>query len=283
MATKAGRFKATEYTGRALDWYHLDQVEVQDMAGLEQPVVEMVPNQLGFRDAPHARWSRFEDAEEVFDTAFDPEPNVLSMLLPEFFYIDINNWYLIPAPMPTGNRRQVTKLVVGDSFGVATELGPASDADWRLFVPSSPDGGPVPGARALMAPNVAVDIVENDVVEDVRFVCDEGTNLVWAFEQLYHTADGRKVTNADGMPRAASLHLPRVGRRAPPGSPLGLQCPHRAGEVVVAGRDADVAALALLVSLAPAQPQHQPLGAEVQVRHLERHKLGSAQRCGETK
>ncbi|WP_431283630.1 hypothetical protein ACQW02_02115 [Humitalea sp. 24SJ18S-53] len=203
LSSAERRFVATEYGGRALDWYHFDQAKQQTVTGLDQPTVEMVPNGMGFRGAPYPRWWRFEDGDEAFDSAADVEPNVLSMLLPEFFYVDINNWYLIPAPMPAGSLRQITRLVVEDSFGVVTELAAAADADWQVFSVAATDGAALGGPPVLMAPNVAIDIVENDVLEDVRFVRDEGANLVWAFEQLYHTADGARVTNADGVPRGA--------------------------------------------------------------------------------
>lgn len=294
LRTKAGRFQASEYTGRALDWYHFDQVEGRDMVGLDQAAVEMVPNQLGFRGAPHARWWRFEDSEEAFDTAFDPEPNVLSMLLPEFFYIDINNWYLIPAPMPAGSRRQITKLVVGDSFGVATELGPTSDADWQLFTPGSPAGSSLPGARALMAPNVAVDVVENDVLEDIRFVRDEGANLVWAFEQLYHTADGRKVTNADGVPRGAPTAwspdsigafklssetlpawIPYVPRHTQPTGGLGRQVHLRRGRTVESATPANPQHQSVLVGETKILNEEEVVRGGLRVRRIKRFARGS--------
>lgn len=204
LASRERRFAATEYTGRALDWFHMDQVSAQTVAGLDRPTVEMVPNQMNFRGAPYPRWWRFEDGDDAFDSAADSEPNVLSMLLPEFFYVDINNWYVIPAPMPAGSLREITRLQVADSFGVVTELGPAHSPDWNVFtLGMRTTGAQKTTASVLMAPNIAVDIVENDILEDIRFIRDEGANLVWAFEQLYHLPGGQRVTNADGVPRGA--------------------------------------------------------------------------------
>ena len=69
----------------------------------------MVPTQLTFRGAPHSRWWRFEEGDAYFDSPHDPEPNVLSMLLPEFFFIDINNWYLAPLLQTAGTIREITE------------------------------------------------------------------------------------------------------------------------------------------------------------------------------
>lgn len=74
---------------------------------------------------------------------------MLSMLLPEFFFIDINNWYLAPLLQTAGTIREITSLKIVDSFGVTTEIGPsasAGDPEWAMFAlapstASSPNDG----------------------------------------------------------------------------------------------------------------------------------------------
>ena len=128
---------AREYHGRNLDWYHFD-VARRDPPQEPPVTVEtrMVPTAMTFRGAPHPRWWRLEDGDAYFDSPQDPEPNVLSMLLPEFFYLDINNWYVAPLLQTAGTIREITRLTMVDSFGVATNIGPstgAGDPEWAMY------------------------------------------------------------------------------------------------------------------------------------------------------
>ncbi len=204
VLTDAQRLRASDYGGRMLDWHHFDLAKATTEAGIDDGARQFVPTQLHFRGAPHPRWWRMEEGEAYFDAAADPEPNVLSMLLPEFFFTDINNWYVVPAPMPSGAVREITALTVTDSFGVTTSLDAAGGGGWRLFAVDGPTTA-APGleGRFLLAPNVAIDILHNDPVEDVRFIRDEDANLVWAWEHLYHDPEGRRVVNGDGATGAS--------------------------------------------------------------------------------
>jgi hypothetical protein len=200
---------AREYHGRNLDWYHFD---VAARAEPERPpaIVEtrIVPTLLTFRGAPHPRWWRFEDGDAYFDSPQDTEPNVLSMLLPEFFFIDINNWYLAPLMQTAGTIREVKSLRVVDSFGVTTEVGPSTgngDPQWAMFsLAPGADGTQDDGGGAfLYVPNIAIDVLDNDQVEEVLFTRDEEANLVWANERLVTLGDGTRVRNGDDLTTAA--------------------------------------------------------------------------------
>jgi hypothetical protein len=178
----------------------------------------MVPTQLYFPGAPNPRWWRFEDGEAYFDEPVDPEPNALSMLLPEFFYADINNWYVLPLPMTSGSMREVTSVRVVDSFGVVTSVSPVdqSTGSWRVFALDRAEdaGGRALDGRFLFAPNIALDVLHNDEIEDVRFIRDEDANLVWAIELRYRMATGETVIHGDGQalpgePAGESDGLPR--------------------------------------------------------------------------
>ena len=195
---------AREYGGRNLDWYHFDVASRTEPASpLESSETRMVPTQLTFRGAPHPRWWRFEDGAAYFDSPSDPEPNVLSTLLPEFFFIDINNWYLAPLVQRAGTIRTITSLRLVDSFGVTTEIGPSSgpgDPGWAMFslAPSATGGRGDGGGAFHFVPNIAIDVLDNDQVEEVMFTRDEEANLVWASERLVTLPDGRQVRNGDG-------------------------------------------------------------------------------------
>jgi hypothetical protein len=206
VSTTTDRLAASEYSGIGLDWWHFDRVETKTAA--VQPMVSttrMVPTMLHYKGAPHPRWWRFEDGDGDLDQPIDAEPNALSTLLPEFFYTDIDNWFIAPLPIEAGSVRYIEALRVVDSFGIVTTLGPATSAGtendtWHLFSLSDetkPDARP--DGAILFVPHVAGDVLDNDLIEDVRLLRDEDANLVWAVEFAYtDEASGALIRNGDG-------------------------------------------------------------------------------------
>lgn len=203
--TARHRFAAEEYHGRSLDWYHFDYAGPKPSRARtpETKHCVMTPTQIHVPGAPHPRWWRLEEADTQFDSPEDPEPNVLSTLLPEFFYLDVNNWYVAPLPTPAGTLREMVEVTMVDSFGVATKLQPTFGSrekeEWRLFAADAAEdsrAGRLDG-RFLLMPHVALNVLHNDDVEDVRFLRDEEANLVWAYEHRYRLEDGTPVVNGD--------------------------------------------------------------------------------------
>ncbi|MCM8530927.1 MAG: hypothetical protein NE330_07190 [Lentisphaeraceae bacterium] len=188
-------FKVNDYEGKNLDWHNFECSKTLRGAKAVTNNQRIVPTQLHFDGAPDPRWWRFEEGDSYFDSPEDPEPNALSLMLPEFFYADIKNWYITPMFMKAGSIRKITELTVIDSFGVLTNLDPATSKrkndDWGMFVV---DGKSNFDGRYILAPNIALDILHNDDVEEVRFARDEDANLVWAIENRIVNDEGESVT-----------------------------------------------------------------------------------------
>jgi hypothetical protein len=205
-------FSAAEYDGRALDWWHFDFAGTAPATAPAPQTQRIAPTQLYFRGAPHPRWWRMEEGDAYFDSPEDPEPNVLSLLLPEFFYTDVDNWYTAPMPVRAGTLREITDVTLVDSFGIATTVPPAAgtgaDDAWALFALDGVEASPAKAldGRYLLVPNVAIDVLQNAELEEVRFIRDEDANLVWAWERLIVTADGATV-----MPPAEMVGAARDG------------------------------------------------------------------------
>jgi hypothetical protein len=51
----------------------------------------------------------------------------------------------------------------------------------------------------LLMPNVAIYILQNDELEEVRFLRDEDANLVWAWERRFLDASGEAVVDGDSL------------------------------------------------------------------------------------
>ena len=200
LRARSHAFKAMEYGGRSLDWQHFDYSGPAAGAVPAGQTQRITPTQLYFRGAPHPRWWRLEEGDAYFDSPDDPEPNALSLLLPEFFYTDIDNWFTAPMPMRSGSLREVTEVLVVDSFGVTTILPPATgarpDEEWAVFALDAAEGAAAKAldGRYLFAPNVAIDVLQNDEIEEVRFIRDEHANLVWAWERRIVNEAGISVT-----------------------------------------------------------------------------------------
>jgi hypothetical protein len=197
---------AEEYHGRGLDWYHFD-VESLPAApsGGEKHSRRVVPASLSATGMAHPRWWRFEEDATFLEDSTDPEPNLLSMLIPEFLYIDANNWFTIPLEDAVGHLRQIESVTMVDSFGVSTTLGPVtSGGDWRLFCLSSGDADALP-ADLLFLPNVRGGVIEGEVIEEIAVVRDEDANVAWAVEKLYFDEDA-------GIPRNRADERPAEGQ-----------------------------------------------------------------------
>jgi hypothetical protein len=210
LETAAHRLQATEYFGKGLDWFHFDVAGVSAPSPAP-PQMErrVVPAALQFRGMPHAKWWRFEDGDADFERPDDPEPNILAMLLPEFVIIDSKNWYLVPLKQTAGTIREIASVKVVDGFGVVTEIGPSDRGNWSVF---SLSGGATNGAL-LFVPNIALDVLDNDEVEEVVLMRDEDANLVWAIERLYRGPNGEEVRNGDRID--ATVAVPPGGDDRP--------------------------------------------------------------------
>jgi len=56
------------------------------------------------------------------------------------------------------------------------------------------------GSEFLFAPNIALDVVRTDTLEDVRFIRDESANMAWAWEHFYVDPEtGEPVSNGDAV------------------------------------------------------------------------------------
>ena len=218
-ATKGHDLVASEYTGSHLDWYHFDLDGVRDVTADRTVTADILPAKARIQGTPHTRWWRFEQSRDALGGTADPEPNVLSTLLPEFSMIDADNWFVVPLRQRAGTIRELTAVTVVDSFGIKTSLGPAIESwgptAWGTFVldaeraaPNSADG------RLHFVPNIALEVLHNDEVEEVRFLRDEESNVVWAYERLVHTPEGERIYHGDaGAGRGGGGNGAAVGER----------------------------------------------------------------------
>lgn len=201
--------KVDEYDGQRLDWYSFDMAQkVESRSETRTSYSQRIIASNLYADGfPHPRWWRFEDGDVTVYSEEDPEPNVLSLLLPEFLNVDVNNWYTLPIPQEVGYMRQVTGVKIVDSFNVVTNVDPAvtdgSENSWGVFTqtPDPKDTETELSGAFMFVPNLGIDHQHGDVLEEVIFTRDEQANLAWAYEMSYTNADGQLLYGGDEPPK----------------------------------------------------------------------------------
>lgn len=208
-SVQAGAVSATcqEYYGTNLDWYHFDLASgiADDNTDGDTITVRVVPTGLAYQNMPHPRWWRFEEKDAFVYLTSDSEPNVLSMLLPEFLNADSNNWFIAPVEQPVGHFRRMDRVRVMDSFGVVTEIAPVSSLQndqWEVFTLDAANTGSgaasAPAtADIFFAPNVGATVLNGEVFEEINFIRDEDANCVWGVERYYFDPDKNARVNRD--------------------------------------------------------------------------------------
>jgi hypothetical protein len=79
----------------------------------------------------------------------------------------------------------------------------------------APGAGAAPQAAGslIFVPNIALDVLDNDELEEIVLLRDEDANLVWAVERRYVGANGEPVLNGDGTGLAAEPPAPSADGR----------------------------------------------------------------------
>ena len=117
----------------------------------------------------------------------------MRLLLVHFALVYSNDWYLLPVELPTGVVYRTRSMVVTDAFGERTlvrhysELDPAP-RDWRLFAFTRTARAALSNSAGvndnlLFLPPVLATSLQGDPIEEVLFLRDEISNLVWAIER----------------------------------------------------------------------------------------------------
>ena len=209
------QLNARDYEGRDLDWYHFERTEAPEPAPGEatELVQRSIPRRLTLRGLPHPSFWRFEEGGVAFVPERDPMPNALSVLLPEFAFLDANDWFVVPLEGVAGAVQRVRSVRMVDSFGHVTDLaagiGRQPGDVWRVFTIDHAEGTANADGALLLCPDIAANAQQGAILEEVLFVRDEAANQVWAVELAYQdSSTGLRVDRRDE----------EAGRIAPPSS-----------------------------------------------------------------
>lgn len=211
--------EAPDYQSGHLDWYSFDKASVKKLPSKADSWLNMTPVNVSFPSMPDKRLFSFEDSKiDLSLMEVNPDEMIKLMLL-DFALVSGSDWYTIPMTMGIGEACWIEKIVVKDVFGVKTVIendgtkGAILNKDplkvWDIFKirPSNAllkNPAYKQEEHFLYIPPTVINRMESEPIEEVMFLRDEYSNMVWALEQ--------KIPNGMGQPiNGFDLHLELYG------------------------------------------------------------------------
>ncbi len=180
-----------------LDWYSFDLKEggsTLEVEGLlnsakESRVSSFIPAQVSFKGMPHPRFWQFEEQTIDFGKIDTSPTGLLHLLFAEFGLIYSNDWFILPFPMQVNSLAEIPGIRVTDVFGHHTYIRPtgkdqnSSWQRWAMFQLNENTIGDTETNNWLYLPPSLYKSLQNEPTEQVNFVRDEMSNMVWAVEE----------------------------------------------------------------------------------------------------
>jgi hypothetical protein len=196
---------APEYPGGELEWYSFDLDQGLSLGvrpadpGPQNVVRTLIPAPVRYAGMAADRWWEFEDARVNLSRVEGDPDELMRLLLVEFALAYGNDWFTIPVELAPGALYRGHSLVVTDAFGERTLVPHYSSSarahpEWRMFALSSTWSW---APQILFLPPVLAASEHGDPVEEVVFLRDELTNLVWAVERLAPSIAGGTINRAE--------------------------------------------------------------------------------------
>ena len=206
------RIAAPDYRNGKLDWYSFTHDGPAQGNWQTQPSITKTPARIEIAGTA-SRWWAFEDGATDFGSLDVARPDLAKLLLMEFVLVYGDDWFSVPVPVEAGSLSRIKNLIVTNVFGETVSVQPARrlNADplkrFEMYSLSLRDAAVgVPPQDMLFVPPAAGFRQESQPVEEVRFMRDEGANMVWAVEATIANGIGNPVDGGEAQ-------LERVQRR----------------------------------------------------------------------
>ena len=223
---------APDFPGGRLDWYSFTPAPASaqvpppaaggtNESGPDVQNLSFLPRHVTFHGMPNPRWWAFEDAATDFGQLDAGHTDLATMLVMEFAMVYGNDWFQLSVPVTAGSLVQVGSLVVTDTFGVPTTVGPASAAAapgqpaWSMFT----IGNGRQRLEPLFLPPVLGAVLDGPVLEEVLFLRDEMAAMGWAVEQQIQGPMDQAVDGYEAWRLRLIADPPPAVRPAVPGGP----------------------------------------------------------------
>jgi hypothetical protein len=212
------RILAPNYRNGELDWYTFNIAGGLQGIWIGRVPIKTHPTQITVGGLS-SRWWAFEDANMDFGKLDVAKPDLAKLILMEFALIYGDDWFSVPLPVQMSNLVKINELKVFNVFGEDLIVDPARKPDrdpllrWEMFTlspvpnpdrpgvgnPDLPGVADVLGNPVLFIPPVTGFREESPTLEEVRFLRDEGANMVWGVEHTVRNGLGLPVDGFDAQ------------------------------------------------------------------------------------
>ena len=233
------RLEADEYTDGRLDWHTYTVAAAAQAANgpafdpampnvVSKSWKRLLPALASYPGMPADRFWEFEDGRVNFGMLGAAKSDLARVAVLEYALVFGNDWYVLPATLPSNALYRVSSFVVTDNFGEDVNIPPASNLDgtqWTMFEMSVNANSPVPRQRLddILYLCPAADTLEGPPLEHVLMMRDEMANLVWGIEKRVQGSSGEPLDRKFESTRLSttqSLRLPAGAVAQANGAPL---------------------------------------------------------------
>lgn len=198
---------ADQYFESHLDWYSLDldssrKIELTPEPGTggstTEHFVSFIPTPVSFKGMPHPRFWTMEESQTDFGKINTSTTGLLHLLFAEFGLVYSNDWFMLPYPLLINTLCEIQGIVITDVFGQHVLIRPAgrgAEKDWQrwaLFHHSDKADATFDKSLFYLPASITKSL-EGEPLEQVQFLRDEMTNMVWAVEQIVPSQAGGGV------------------------------------------------------------------------------------------
>jgi hypothetical protein len=196
---------ASDYRSGDLDWYSCDlRTPCPDRSGRDSKYSSLFPTRVDFAGKPNERWWAFEDGNVDLAKLDSSKPNLARLLMIEFSLVYADDWFMAPLELPLGSLTRIKSLKVVDVFGgkvqvdSAIEINQKERDSWAIFTLSELDKTTEStGGAGLFLPPTLCDREESAPIEEIRFMRDEGANMVFAIEKTLQNGLGAPIDGSE--------------------------------------------------------------------------------------
>lgn len=170
--------------------------------------MNILPSNVTFRGMPSPRWWEFEDGRTNLSDLKPDKRDLAKLVLMDFMLVHSSDWYVLPWDQDVGSLASIVTFRVHDVFDGVTDVARAdarppqrSTKRWTMFSTSKAGDANALEPFFLLPPTASNAIQMSEPIEEVRFIRDEGANMVWAIE---HTTENRLGNPFHGHERTTS-------------------------------------------------------------------------------
>jgi hypothetical protein len=192
-----------QYAGGQLDWYDI-KINAESQGRLNQTThsTDFFPTSCTYKGMPSARFWELEDGSVNLRRIDVPRTAILDVLFFEYNYLYSNDWFVIPYSMNVGETCLINSIKVIDVFGGTIQLDSGqtvrSNRKFSLFNQAVSYKNPpvIKSPQVLfLFPRVS-NMLESQPIEQVHFMLDEMSNLVWGVESILPNQLGAGTSGA---------------------------------------------------------------------------------------